>query len=99
MAVWVCFLRPLRPGFTDGMTDAEDEAWGQHIDRLAADVAAGVVILAGPALSEPPTGIVVFEAPDEAAALDYVRADPTVAGGHACFELFPFRVTFLRGRD
>ncbi len=43
------------------------------------------------------TGICVFEAPDEEAALRVMNEDPTIAGGYARGELRPFRVSLLRG--
>ena len=45
------------------------------------------------------TGICVFEAPDEAAALAMMNEDPAIAEGFARGELRPFRVSLLRGRD
>ncbi len=45
------------------------------------------------------TGILVFDADDEAAAQRLLDEDPTVAGGFVRGELRPFRVSLLRGRD
>ena len=41
----------------------------------------------------------MFEAPDEAAALELMNEDPAIAEGFATGELRPFRVSLLRGRD
>jgi uncharacterized protein YciI len=50
------------------MTDDEDAVWSQHFERLKRLVAEGVVVMAGPTWGSTNTGIVVFEADDEAAA-------------------------------
>jgi hypothetical protein len=57
------------------------------------------VILVGPTLGSVNTGLCIFEAPDEAAALAFLRADPTIAEGFARGELRPMRISLLRGRD
>ena len=43
------------------------------------------------------TGIVIFEAEDEEAAMEIMQGDPTIVGGHARGELRPFKVSLLRG--
>ena len=48
--------------------------------------------LVGPTLGHVNTGIAVFEAPDEATALQIMNEDPTITGGYARGELRPFRV-------
>jgi uncharacterized protein YciI len=99
MAEWFCYLRPQRPGFSpSSMTAAEIDAWERHAERLDADTARGIVILAGPTLDDPAVGLLAFEADDEESARAYVAADPTVAEGHTTAELHPFRASFLRGR-
>lgn len=99
MAEWIYFIHAPRPNFAATMTDEENAVWRRHFDRLQRLTADGVLVLAGPTLGETNTGIVVFEAPDEAAAARIMAEDPVVAGGHARGELRRFRISLLRGRD
>ena len=98
MAAWIYFLHPPRDDFAETMTDAEQEAWGRHFERLQRLLAEGVLVLAGPTLGRVNTGVCVFEADDEAAARALMEADPAIAEGFATGELRPFRVSLLRGR-
>ncbi|HYU83899.1 MAG TPA: YciI family protein [Kribbellaceae bacterium] len=98
MAEWIYFLHT-RENFAATMTEVEKEVWARHFERLQQLLADGVLVLAGPTLGPVNTGIAIFEAPDEAAALEIMNTDPTVAEGHARGELRPFRVSLLRGRS
>jgi uncharacterized protein YciI len=99
MAEWIYFIHPPRENFAATMTDAEQECWARHWERIQKLHADGTIILVGPTLGPRNTGICVFEAPDEAAALDVMNGDPTIAEGFATGELRPFKVSLLRGRD
>jgi uncharacterized protein YciI len=99
MGEWIFFLHAPREDFAATMTEEEAAVWGRHFERLKRLTADGVVVLAGPTLGPVNTGIVVFEALDEAAAQAFVDADPVVSGGYARAELRPFRVSLLRGRE
>jgi uncharacterized protein YciI len=55
--------------------------------------------MAGPTLGHTNTGIIVFEAPDEATARRIMEEDPTITSGYATGELRGFRAALLRGRD
>jgi uncharacterized protein YciI len=99
VAEWIAFLHPPRDDFAATMTDEERAVWGVHFERLERLTAEGVLVLAGPTLGPVNTGILVFEAEDEAAAQRLLDEDPTVAGGFVRGELRPFRVSLLRGRD
>jgi uncharacterized protein YciI len=99
MAEWIYFIHPPRPNFAATMTEAEQEAWGRHWERIQRLHGEGRIILVGPTLGEHNTGICIFEAPDEPAARVFMEADPTIAEGFATGELRPFRVSLLRGRD
>jgi uncharacterized protein YciI len=99
MAEWVYFIHPPRDDFAATMTEAEQEAWGRHWQRLLRLFDEGRVILVGPTLGRVNTGLCVFEAPDEAAALAFMNEDPTIAEGFARGELRAMRVSLLRGRD
>jgi uncharacterized protein YciI len=98
MPEWIYFIHPPREDFAATMTEAEDEAWGRHWERLQRLHRDGVIVLAGPTLGRINTGLCVFEAPDEAAARAVMDEDPVIAEGFARGELRPMRVSLLRGR-
>lgn len=99
METWIYFIHPPRDDFAATMTEAEDEAWGRHWERIKRLYAEGRIVLVGPTLGRVNTGICVFEAPDEAAATAFMQEDPAIAEGFARGELRPMRVSLLRGRD
>jgi uncharacterized protein YciI len=99
METWIYFIHPPRDDFAATMTEAEDEAWGRHWERVKRLYAEGRIVLVGPTLGRVNTGICVFEAPDEAAATAFMQEDPAIAEGFARGELRPMRVSLLRGRD
>jgi uncharacterized protein YciI len=99
MAEWIYFLHVPREDFAATMTADEILVWDEHFDRLKRFLAEGTLIMAGPTLGRTNTGIVVFEAPDEAAARGTMEDDPAVRSGYATGELRRFRVSLLRGRD
>jgi uncharacterized protein YciI len=99
MAEWIYFIHPPREDFAATMTEAEQEAWGRHWERIQRLYAEGSIILVGPTLGRTNTGICIFEASDEAAAKRFMDEDPTIAEGFAKGELRPMRVSLLRGRD
>jgi uncharacterized protein YciI len=99
MAEWIYFIHESRLNFAETMTEAEQEAWGRHWERIKRLHAEGRIILVGPTLGIHNTGICIFEAPDEASARQLMEEDPTIAEGFAKGELRPFRVSLLRGRD
>ncbi len=99
MAEWIYFIHPPRENFAATMTEAESTVWGVHWERIQRLFAEGRVILVGPTLGPTNTGICIFEAPDEAAARQFMEEDPVFIAGFATPELRPFRVSLLRGRD
>jgi uncharacterized protein YciI len=99
MAEWIYFIHAPRDNFAVTMTDEERAVWAVHFERLERLLAEGTLILTGPTLGPINTGLCIFEAPDEEAALAIMNADPVIAGGFAAGELRPFRVSLLRGRD
>ena len=99
MAEWIYFMHPPRDNFAETMTKEEKEVWGVQFERFQRLLADGVIILVGPTLGRVNTGVVIFEAHDEAAARTIMEQDPVIAGGFATGELRPFRVSLLRGRD
>jgi uncharacterized protein YciI len=98
MPDWVYFIHPPREDVADTITEAEQEAWGRHFERLQRLLTDGTLVLAGPTLGRVNTGICVFEADDETSARGIMDGDPVIAEGFARGELRPFRVSLLRGR-
>jgi uncharacterized protein YciI len=96
---WIYFIHAPREDFAATMTDEERAVWDSHFERLQRLTREGVMILVGPTLGRINTGIAVFEAPDEAAALRVMEEDPAIASGVATGELRQFSVALLRGRD
>ena len=84
----------------------EEKAWTpqdrdlviRHFERLKAAAEHGPVILAG--RTEEPAektfGIVIFDAPDTAAARSFMENDPAVKGGVMTAELHPYMVAVQR---
>ena len=78
---FIYFIHPPRDDFAETMTEAEDEAWGRHWVRIQRLYLEGRIVLVGPTLGRINTGICVFEADDEAAALELMNGDPAIAEG------------------
>jgi uncharacterized protein YciI len=99
VAEWIYFIHAPRDNFAATMTDEERAVWAEHFSHLQKLLADGVLILAGPTLGQVNTGICVFEAEDEHAALAVMESDPVIISGFAAGELRAFRASLLRGRD
>lgn len=78
-------------------TKEDNAAVGAHFNRLKAGVAEGKVLLAG-RTTEPldrTMGLVIFSAPDEAAAREFMNADPCVAAGVMTATLHPYGLALM----
>lgn len=78
-------------------TKEDNAAVGAHFNRLKAGVAAGEVRLAG-RTNEPGDktfGLVIFKAADEAAAREFMNADPCLVAGVMTGELHPFSLALM----
>jgi uncharacterized protein YciI len=78
-------------------TKEDNAAVGAHFNRLKAAVAEGKVILAG-RTTEPldqTIGLIIFSAPDEAAAREFMNADPCVAQGVMTATLHPYGLALM----
>src|SRR6056297_2247069 len=96
---WLITLQPVREGFFDAPTPEEGAAIQEHFLRLLRMTREGVVLFAGPCTDEVGPGIVIFEAPDEAAARRIMEEDPAVAAGVFAAKLHPINFSLLRERD
>ena len=99
MAEWIYFIHPPRDDFAETMTEAEGRRGAATGSASSGCTCEGRIVLVGPTLGRVNTGICVFEADDEAAALELMHGDPAIAEGFATGELRPMRVSLLRGRD
>jgi uncharacterized protein YciI len=79
-------------------TKEDHAAVDQHFNRLKEAADRGQVILAGRTAEslDKTFGIVVFEAKDQEAALEFMNADPPVLAGVMTAELHPFAVALAR---
>jgi uncharacterized protein YciI len=99
MADWIFFMHPYRDRFMETMTQAEQDAFAQHMQWLQELDAEGRLILAGPCLGDTNTGVGVFEAVDEAEAKEIVAREPVTSSGLMRPDLRPFALGFARSRE
>lgn len=97
MSQWLIMLSPVRDTFPGDGTPDEHAAVGRHFAYLQEALASGTLILAGRTHDEPPLGLVVFEAPDESAARQFMENDPTIAAGVFRGVLRPYAVALIKG--
>jgi len=98
MAHWLYRIVPTRGGMVDDATDDEVAVVGAHFRYLVELRDRGVLILAGRTQGEgaDTVGLTVFEADDEAAAHEIMRADPAVAAGVFAASLHRYAVAVAR---
>ena len=80
-STYIYFLRLVRPKMAVAPTEEERRLIAEHLRYLMQLGEQGVVILAGPSLEPPRTGIVVFRASSRAEAHEIMDADPAISGG------------------
>ena len=88
-------IQPTRPAMlTEGPTEAESAAVGEHFAYLQQLTDAGQVLMAGRTTTadEHAFGLVVFSAGSDAEAHVLMNADPAVRQGVMQATLFPFRI-------
>lgn len=93
---------PSRPEMlTSGPTAEEIAATQAHFAYLSAARDAGVVLGAGRTTNNDAStfGLVIFRAPDEKAAREFMEHDPAVHAGVMKAELFPYRVALWASRE
>lgn len=79
-------------------TPADQQAVGQHFERLKRATEAGQVILAGRSSEglDKTFGLVIFEAASEDEARAFMQGDPAVAAGVMNATLHPYSVALMR---
>jgi len=99
LKTFLIVLRPVaRLHDEKAWTDADMAATGAHFQRLKAATEARQVILAGRTHEDldKTMGLVVFTATDEAAAREFMNADPCVVAGVMTATLHPYDLALLR---
>jgi len=93
--VFICTIRPTRPGFVDQMLPEEEAAMQAHAAYYKQLVSENKIILYGPCLDRA-LGIAVFEAASLEDACQLMTRDPAVERGVMAPEIHPFHIAFLR---
>ncbi len=94
MPEYLYLIHPLREGFFQQPTPAEEQAMSAHFEYLKKAAAAGKVLLAGPCLDDT-FGLIVFRAENEPDAQAFMLNDPSVKANVMMAELHPMRVSLL----
>lgn len=94
---FVYIIRPIKEDFNETATDEENKIVHEHFLYLKKLLEEEVLVLAGP---EPNAkfGLVIFETNSEKEAEEIMNNDPAVKNEVFKAELFPFRVSLLRGK-
>jgi uncharacterized protein YciI len=93
---WIYVLRLTRPEMGPAPSEREMEIVGRHFAYLKDAHERDETVLLG-RCEDFAFGIVIFEAPDEHAAREFMLNDPAVAEGVMTAELHPYRVALMRG--
>lgn len=93
---YVYFISPARKTFETDATAEENRIVGEHFRYLQGLLKEGRLVMAGRTQTSEPTGIVVFEAADDAAAEAVFRGDPAVKAGVFVGEVKPYGVALIR---
>ena len=94
MPTFIYVLKPRRASLIDDASAEEEKRLGEHFEYLQRALKEGRLILAGPCL-DGEFGVVVFGAPTERAAVEFMEGDPAVKHGLMTAELHAFRVSLL----
>ncbi len=95
---FIYIIKPKKENFNETGTEEEFNIMSEHFLYLKQLLKDNVLILAGPELNAK-FGIAVFEAENEEEAKKIMYNDPAVKKGVMNVELYPFRVSLLRGRE
>jgi uncharacterized protein YciI len=95
---FIYILKSKKENFNETGTEEEFSIMGEHFIHLKELLKNNVLILAGPELNAK-FGIAVIEAENEKEARKIMDSDPAIKKGVMNAELYPFRVSLLRGRE
>ncbi len=93
--VFICTIRPTRPGFVDQMLPEEEAAMQAHAAYYKQLVSENKIILYGPCLDRA-FGIAVFDAASLEDVRQLVASDPAIKQGVMAPDIHPFHIAFLR---
>jgi len=94
LPAFIYLMKPRRASLADDASVEEEERLGEHFAYLQRALEEGELILAGPCL-DGEFGVVVFRAPSEQEAAEFMEGDPAVKHGLMTAELHAFRVSLL----
>lgn len=99
-STWVYFVEPVRgQGFVNAPTDGEEMRVEQHDQRLKQLTKEGIVLLAGPTMDPPYTGMVIFKARNRAEAERIMFDDPAIKHGVFSSRLAPMELSLVGDVD
>ena len=87
-----------RPSWPGDMTKEEQAVMGEHFQYLSHLVEVGKVLLAGPCFEDPPFGLVIMAAENDAEALEILSSDPSVIAGLHRPEISEFQLSLWGGQ-
>jgi uncharacterized protein YciI len=96
---FIYIFDPVRPELVtdpDAWTEEDTCIARDHFSYLTRATEEGIVILAGRSTDGDGPAVVVFEAPTETEARQFMENDPFVAGGLMRASLHPFRAALVR---
>lgn len=96
---WVYLITLSDPGMLTSATPEQQAKFKAHAEYIHQLTRAGTVLVAGPVTDMKAPGIVIYQAPDEAAAKSIMENDPAVQAGLFKAEYHPMRLSFVRGRE
>ncbi len=96
MKEYIYLIHPLRHEFFVDRTPFEDQAMDAHYEYLKQAMLEGKLLLAGPCLDET-FGVVVIHAESDAAAREFMLADPSVSSNVMMAELHPMKISLMKG--
>lgn len=91
MPEFIYLIHPYRHEFFEKPTPKEEAIMEEHNAYLQQAAEQGIVLLAGPCLDES-FGIVILRAESEAAAREFMYADPSVQQNVMMAEMHPLRL-------
>jgi uncharacterized protein YciI len=95
---FVYIIKSPKENFLETGTPEEFAVMSEHFEYLKILLKEKILILAGPETNGK-FGLCVFEAENMDEAIKITENDPSVKKGVMNYELYPYRVSLLRGRE
>ncbi len=97
LCTFIYLLKPIRPDLMGNASPEEDSVLSSHFEYLQRALDDGKLVLAGPC-EDAAFGIVLFKAPTEQEAAEFMSNDPAVKGKLMTAALHPFRISLVEKR-